>query len=91
MAIGEGSAVESVILNGKPFTEVVNAGFQFDPSTGQLTPISHSILQDFMITRTSLVTVFLAPGGPSIPEKNIVDQTRIYCSPRNGKFPPGAS
>lgn len=90
MAMGEGSAVESLILNGKPLTEVINAGFQFDPSSGQLTPISHSVLEDFVITRTSLVTLFLAPGGPTNPDRNIVNITHVYCSPTTGKLPPGA-
>jgi hypothetical protein len=86
MAMGEGSAVESIILNGKPLTEVINAGFQFDPSTGQLTPISHSVLEDFVFTRTSLITLFQAVGGPTDPDRNIINITKVYCSPGGPKL-----
>ena len=87
LAMGEGSGVESIILNGKPFTVVVPAGFQFDPSTGQLTPISHSVLEDIVFTRTQLITLFQLPGGPSNPNRDIINITQVYCSPTTGKLP----
>jgi len=81
MAIGSGSGVISVINNGKPVTEEVNAGFQFDPDTGNVTPIPQAILSSFTATVTALSTAYQSPGGQLTPGQ---DTTQSYCSSGTG-------
>ena len=81
MAMGSGSAVISVIANGKPVTQVVNAGSQFNPLGGDVTPLPQSILNSFSATVTALSTSYQSPGGQPTPGQ---DTTQSYCSSTTG-------
>lgn len=89
MAMGSGSAVISLIgSNGKPITEVINAGSQFDPVQGQVIPIPQNILQDLHMLFTAVPTLYHPlVGGLDNPERNIVNISQVYCSPGIG-LPP---
>lgn len=80
-AMGDGSAVVSVINNGKPLTEVVKAGFMFDPVGGNVTPLPQAILNSFSATVKALSTSYQSPGGQITPGQ---DTTQSYCSSTTG-------
>jgi FecR protein len=82
MAMHDGSAVISLVINGAPFTHVINGGSEFNPSTGNVTPIPQNILDNLMTTLTSLITLYQAPGGPPPPQ---YDTTQCYTSNTTGK------
>jgi hypothetical protein len=81
MGMGDGSAVISVIINGKPFTQVVNAGSQFNPLGGNVTPLPEAILNSFTATVKALSTTYQSPGGQLTPGQ---DTTQSYCSSTTG-------
>jgi hypothetical protein len=81
MGMGDGSAVLSVIVNGQPFTSVINAGFQSNPQGGNPTPIPQNILNNFRVTLTSLITLYQTPGGAPVTR---YDTTQSFCSPGAG-------
>jgi len=81
MAMGSGSAVISVVDNGKATTQVVNAGSQFNPLGGTVTPLPQSILNSFMSTVTALSSSYQSPGGQPTPGH---DTTQTYCSSTTG-------
>jgi hypothetical protein len=60
-----GSAVESKIINGVPFTNVVNAGFQSNPNGGAPISVPQGVMDNLMDTLTSLITLYQSPAGPS--------------------------
>lgn len=81
MAMGDGSAVVSVIdKNGKATTEVVNAGSQFSPEGG-VTSLPQSVLNSFVATVTALSTSYQSPAGQITPGQ---DTTQSYCSSTAG-------
>lgn len=73
--------VGSVVLayvgpDGAVITQVVNGGYQFDPRTGQLTPIPDSVMRDLTNAAKD------AGLGPNMPPTSYkVDETTIYVSP----------
>ena len=68
-----GSVVISYVSNGAVVTKEVPAGFQFNPATGQVTPITNPILQQ--ITRLArLFSKYL----PNIPGTTYVFDHTIY-------------
>jgi hypothetical protein len=81
MAMGSGSGVVSVIANGKPVTQVVTAGSQFNPASGDVTPVPQSILNSFGGTVTALSSSYQSPGGQPTPGQ---DTTQSYCSSTTG-------
>lgn len=74
----EGSAVESLILNGQPFTSSIPAGYQSNPDGGNPILIPQNVLDNFRITLTSLVTLYECPNGA--PESHHHDETRVRTS-----------
>jgi hypothetical protein len=81
MAMGSGKAVISVISNGNPVTQAVDAGFQFNPQGGNVTPVPQSILNSFSGTVTALSSAYQSPGGQPTPGQ---DTTQSYCSSTRG-------
>jgi FecR protein len=81
MAMHDGSAVLSIVVNGSPFTHVINGGSEFNPSTGNVAPIPQNIMDNLMTTLTSLITLYQAPGGPTPPQ---YDTTQCYTSNTTG-------
>ncbi|HKW29629.1 MAG TPA: FecR domain-containing protein [Verrucomicrobiae bacterium] len=82
MAMHDGSAVLSLVVNGTPFTHVVNGGSEFNPATGNVTPIPQNIMDNLMTTLTSLITLYQSPGGEPPPQ---YDTTQCYTSNTTGK------
>jgi hypothetical protein len=78
MEMIEGSAVESCLINGQPFTSVINAGFQSNPQGGSPIPIPQDVLGNYRFTLTSLVTLYQPPNG--VPGSNHHDETRVRTS-----------
>lgn len=75
-----GSVVVSYIgPDGKPVTVVVNAGNEFDPSTGQTTPLTRDQLQD--LKRIAIATQTLYHKSVSFDS----DLTTVWVSPTTGK------
>jgi hypothetical protein len=65
--------------DGSVITQVVNAGWQFDPRTGQLTPIP-DFRQKEMVRAAEQAGI-----GPNTPPTDYtVDETIIYVSPTQG-------
>jgi hypothetical protein len=86
LSVLDGSVVLAYVgPGGSVITQVVNAGWQFDPATGQLTPIS-----DFR--RKEMVEAAKQAGiGPNTPPTTYtVDDTLIYVSPTAGFNEPPA-
>lgn len=90
MSMGGGSAVISVIgPNGKPITEVINAGSQFNPVGGQVLSVPGSILQNLRLLISAVPTLYHPlVGGPPNPESHIVNISTVYCSPGLGTKQP---
>ncbi|HLX94583.1 MAG TPA: FecR domain-containing protein [Verrucomicrobiae bacterium] len=78
VAMGGGSAVESLIINGQPSTSVINAGFQSNPQGGSPIPILPDVLNNFRVTLTSLVTLYESPNGAPVSLHH--DETRVRTS-----------
>jgi hypothetical protein len=78
MGMYEGSAVESLIINGQPFTSAITAGYESNPQGGSPIPIPQDVLHNFGVTLTSLVTLYQCPNGA--PESHHHDETRVRTS-----------
>ena len=87
MAMGGGSAVESIVFNGKPYTVDIEAGHSFSPSqinlsnanssNNQVTmPLSQKTQADFELTRISLISLFQSPNGPPNTTLDSINLTR---------------
>jgi len=48
----------SIIKNGIPVTSIVNAGFQFNPHNGSITPLSDELLRKLNATVTAISTLY---------------------------------
>jgi hypothetical protein len=82
IAMGEGSAVISTIdASGKATTQLVKAGFRFDPLGGNVAPLSQAILNSFAGTVSALSSSYQSPGGQITPGQ---DTTQSYCSTGTG-------
>jgi ferric-dicitrate binding protein FerR (iron transport regulator) len=74
----DGSCVISAIVNGKTVTQVVNAGEQFDPATGQVTQLTQAQIVAAKQTAVEVITV--VKGIISFED----DRTIVYVSPVHG-------
>lgn len=84
ITVSDGSAVISVVINGQTITQTVVAGQQFDPATGQVTPLTP---QAFYQAQQAAVEIFTVAEGV-ISFAN--DNTTVYVSPTSGN-PNGGS
>ena len=73
-----GSCVISAIVNGQTVTQVVNAGEQFDPATGQVTQLTQA--QIVAAKRTAVEVITGVKGIISFED----DRTIVYVSPVHG-------
>src|ERR1041385_9108786 len=72
-----GEVVISYMLNGTLVTKEVPAGYQFDPTTGQVTPISDPLLQQ--LARLAQLFARYLPNMPAIQYTH--DMTIYHVSP----------
>jgi hypothetical protein len=79
MQMGSGTGVISLIRNGLPITVVVNAGFQFNPHNGSVTPLSDDLLNSLNNIAHAISTSYHQGFSSSAR-----DQTTVYCSPTIG-------
>ncbi|MCS7090201.1 MAG: hypothetical protein RMN51_03750 [Verrucomicrobiota bacterium] len=81
-----GTVVVSVVgQDGRVITQVVQAGYQYDVRTGQLTPIPDTLRQEMADAAQLIGTGEMAP--PTIYTQ---DQTTIFVSPTVGARPTGS-
>ncbi|MGA4644982.1 FecR domain-containing protein [Limisphaera sp. 4302-co] len=82
-----GTVVLSVVgQDGRVITQVINAGYQYDVRTGQLTPLPDSLTQEMASAMQTVGTGEMAP-----PTVYTQDQTTIYVSPTTGTAAPAGS
>ncbi len=74
----DGSCVISVVINGQTITQTVTAGQQFDPATGQVSPLTPEAMSD--AEQTAVQTFTLVEGIISFAN----DQTTVVVSPNIG-------
>jgi hypothetical protein len=80
-----GSVVVSIVgPNGSVVTQVVNGGYQYDPSSGALTPLT-----DVQTGALSEAAQTLGQGVYVEPTEYTLDQTVITVSPTTGTAPQG--
>ena len=84
ITVTDGSAVISVVINGQTVTQTVVAGQQFDPATGQTTPLTPQAFYDAQQTAVQVFTV--AEGIVSFAN----DTTMVHVSATSGN-PNGGS
>jgi hypothetical protein len=58
MEMNNGTGIISIIRNGIPVTSIVNAGFQFNPNNGSITPLSDELLRELNATVTTISTLY---------------------------------
>jgi hypothetical protein len=58
MEMSNGTGIISIIKNGIPVTSIVNAGFQFNPHNGSITPLSDELLRKLNATVTAISTLY---------------------------------
>jgi len=58
MQMNNGTGIVSIIRNGSPVTSIVNAGFQFNPHNGSVTPLSDELLRELNATVTAISTLY---------------------------------
>ena len=78
LAVSDGSAVMSAIVNGQSVVQTVLAGQQFDPATGQVTQLTQQQLDTAV--QTSIATFTVTQGIISFAN----DTTTVYVSPTSG-------
>ena len=78
ITVTDGSAVISVVINGQTITQTVLAGQQFDPTTGQVTPLTQQEMN--AAEQTAVETFTLTTGVISFAN----DKTTVYVSPTSG-------
>lgn len=72
--------------DGSPMTQVVNAGYQFDVRTGQLSPIPSLEDKDMRVACGELRFEYQSP-----PKTFVVDQTTYYVSPTGSESGSGGN
>ena len=82
-----GQVVISYISNGAPVTKEVPAGYQFNPATGQVTPISNPVLQQ--LSRLAQLFSKYLPNMPGTI--TTIDNTVYNVSPTRGNNNGGGS
>jgi hypothetical protein len=83
LSVLTGDVVVSYMLNGSLITKEVPAGSQFDPSTGQVTPISNPLMQQLY----KLAQIF-SRYLPNMPTMTYTHDHTIYnVSPTEGNGP----
>jgi hypothetical protein len=80
MEMSKGTGIISITRNGIPATSVVNAGFQFNPRNGSITPLSDELLRKLNATVTAISTLYYQEFPSLAP-----DQTTVRVSPTAGK------
>jgi hypothetical protein len=80
MEMNNGTGIISIVRNGIPVTSIVNAGFQFNPHNGSITPLSDELLRKLNATVTAISTLY-HQEFPSLAH----DQTTVRVSPTAGK------
>ena len=76
MEMSNGTGIISIIRNGIPVTSIVNAGFQFNPHNGSITPLSDELLRKLNAIVTAISTLY-HQEFPSLAH----DQTTVRVSP----------
>ena len=80
MEMSNGTGIISIIRNGIPVASIVNAGFQFNPHNGSVTPLSDELLRNLNATVTAISTLYHQEFS-SLAH----DQTTVRVSPTSGK------
>jgi hypothetical protein len=80
MEMSKGTGIISITRNGIPVTSIVNAGFQFNPHNGSITPLSDERLLKLNATITAISTLY-HQEFTSLAH----DQTTVRVSPTAGK------
>lgn len=80
MEMSNGTGIISIVKNGIPVTSIVNAGFQFNPHNGSVTPLSDELLRELNATVTAISTLY-HQEFPSLAH----DQTTVRVSPTAGE------
>lgn len=84
ITVTDGSAVISAIVNGQTVTQTVQAGQQFDPTTGQVTQLTPQ--ETSAAEQTAVATFTVAQGIISFAN----DTTTVYVSPTSGTTDSGS-
>ena len=58
MEMSNGTGIISIMRDGAPVTSIVNAGFQFNPHNGSVTPLSDELLRNLNATVTAISTLY---------------------------------
>jgi hypothetical protein len=80
LSVLTGDVVVSFMVNGSLITKEVPAGYQFDPTTGQVSPISDPLLQE--LARLAQLFARYLPNMPAINYTR--DNTIYHVSPTQG-------
>ena len=80
MQMSNGTGIISIIRNGIPVTFIVNAGFQFNPHNGSITPLSDELLRSLNSIIAGISTLY-HQEFPSLAH----DQTTVRVTPTAGK------
>ena len=80
MQMSNGTGIISLIRNGVPVTFIVNAGFQFNPHNGSITPLSDELLRELNAIIAGISTLY-HQEFPSLAH----DQTTVWTSSTAGK------
>jgi len=79
ITVVQGSMIVSTVVNGQPVTMALGPGDQYDPSTGQVTHLTHEEFAAAMREATQVITI--VEGILSFAD----DNTTIFVSPIHGK------
>jgi len=79
ITVVQGSMIVSTVVNGQPVTMALGPGDQYDPSTGQVTHLTHEEFAAAMREAVQVITI--VEGILSFAD----DNTTIYISPIHGK------
>ena len=80
MEMSNGTGIISIIKNGIPVTSIVNAGFQFNPHNGSVTPLSDELFRKLNAIIAGISTLY-HQEFTSLAH----DQTTVRVSPTTGK------